>query len=412
MICDLRTLRFEGCFVDDATAPRRADGRQPLPATLPDALFAPVTAILTRPTLTPPSGDHTTMMLEHDDDRTPSPHDAPSGIAPDPDSNGASVPNGHHGIDRSRLPALDTIIDKYRIEEELGHGGFAVVYRATHQLMRTPVAIKLLYPWVLDRHPHLADQLCEEARFTSLIDHRNVVRVHDVTTDARWTYIVMEYIDGMSFGQWCTRHPGDLVNVLKVAIHVCAGLSAALDQGLIHRDIKPGNILISRTGQAKLVDFGLARRETAQRPRDTESGMRRSGSSTGGTPAYIAPEQITDFDTADFRADIYSLGATLYHAVTGRPPFVGSDPLETLRAHLHDEPMDPRSLRPDLPPALATLLLRMLAKRPDDRPGSYDELTNELKRTYHRLRSGLDAPPDHPTTSILRRLATAFRREK
>ncbi|GDY11808.1 hypothetical protein LBMAG53_06860 [Planctomycetota bacterium] len=281
------------------------------------------------------------------------------------------------------LPRLDEVVDKYRIEQELGRGGFAAVFRATHLLMRSTVALKLLFPRMLRKYPQLAETLCEEARLTSLIDHPNVVKVLDVTTTPRFTYIIMEYIEGVSLGRAILRKPIDPANVLKIGIHLCGGLQAAAEQGLIHRDIKPGNILVARTGQAKLVDFGLARRvDDLRRSNDSSS----TGKRIAGTPAYIAPEQASTPDAADHRADIYSLGATLYHAAVGRPPFPSGTPMQMILSHINSPPPPPENFRPDLPAGLSTILLRMLAKRPEDRPQTYVELGEELMRVYRNLR--------------------------
>jgi serine/threonine-protein kinase len=282
------------------------------------------------------------------------------------------------------LPGVGTVLGKYRLEELLGSGGFAAVFRATHLLMRTQVAIKLLQPWVLRQRPQLAEQLCEEARFTSLINHANVVRVHDVTMEERHAYIVMEFIDGVSLGRAIARQPLRPLSVLKLGMHICAGLGAGLQQGLVHRDVKPGNILISRDGRAKLVDFGLARHSVL-----TGGGEEQRATPLGevaGTPAYMAPEQATDPDHADFRADIYALGATLFHSAVGVPPFTDSDPLRLVYRHIHDPPPVPGELIGGFPPQLSALLLRMLAKQPGERHSSYAELGQALRATYEALK--------------------------
>jgi serine/threonine protein kinase len=268
------------------------------------------------------------------------------------------------------LPAIGSVIDKYRIEELLGTGGFAAVYRATHLLLRIPVALKLLKPKVLKQRPLLAELLCEEARFAAQLNHPNVVRVFDVTHNPKITYIVMEFIDGESLYQGI-RRKGRLrpLKAVRVGIDVTQGLKGALDQGLIHRDIKPANILLARSGVAKIVDLGLAQHsDDLARNRSTETGKM-----IVGTPMYMAPEQASRPEEVDFRADVYSLGATLYHAVTGHPPFEDDDPMKVLARH-HKEPVRaPEQLVPGIPFELSRLLLWMLekdrAKRPD-----YDQL--------------------------------------
>jgi len=299
----------------------------------------------------------------------------------------------------ARLPGVGDVIDKYRIDAELGRGGFAVVYRATHLLMQTTVALKLLFPWMLQRHPDLADQLCEEARFTSLVDHPNVVRVADVTSTPEATYIVMEYIDGPSLARTIARKPMATANVIKVGIHIANGLKAALAQGLVHRDIKPGNILLARTGHPKIVDFGLARHHGMS---PTESGTR-----IAGTPAYIAPEQARDPAGADFRADIYALGATLYHAALGHPPFSGGDPINLINQHLSQVPPHPVLQQPGFDPALADLLLQMLEKDPARRPATYDDLIARLMTLHRRTHPPTPAPES--TRNFMHRMRGLFR---
>jgi serine/threonine protein kinase len=307
--------------------------------------------------------------------------------------------------DEGGLPRIGTVIDKYRIEEELGTGGFATVYRATHLLMRSPVALKVLHPWVIDRRPQLVEQLCEEARFTSLIDHPNVVRVSDVTSGGRFTYIVMEFIDGISLGRAIDKQPLRPKEMLKLGMQVVAGLQAGLEQGLVHRDIKPGNILLTQGGKAKIVDFGLARNIHIDRDASTASNVLQG--EVAGTPAYMAPEQATNFAGADFRADIYSLGATLYHAAVGRPPFVEPDPLNLVYAHIHHTPPRPQDFMPTFPDPVADLLMRMLAKRPDERPASYEALAGEMRVLYESLRRSSEM---RRSTELLRKVTGMFTR--
>lgn len=247
-----------------------------------------------------------------------------------------------------------TIVDKYRIEELLGVGGFAAVYRATHLLLHSTVALKLLRPDVLARRPNLALQLLHEARFAARIEHRNVVRVYDVTHTPAITYIVMELIRGPSLARLIEDRgalpPG---RVARIGIDTVDGLQAGLTQGLIHRDIKPPNILLDDTGIARIVDLGLANPIG-----DRDDGPLRD-STVIGTRGYMSPEQIADPRAVDFRSDIYSLGVTLREAATGVAPHSGR-PL------------------PPLPPLLAPIVAWMLAADRDDRPGSYRELRDAL----------------------------------
>ncbi len=275
------------------------------------------------------------------------------------------------------LPAPGSVIDKYRLEELLGTGGFAAVYRATHLLLRTTVAIKLLKPAIARKHPIQAQRLCEEAQFAAQLAHPSIVRVFDVTHTPRITYIVMEYIEGASLAVRL-RESGPLPprRVLWLGVQVCLALKAALAQGLIHRDVKPANILVSKSGAVKLVDLGLARQV------DTETGGARL---MAGTPNYMAPEQASDAGHSDFRSDMYSLGVTLYHAALGRLPFSSTNPAEVLAMHRTQAPPPPQALAPGFPREVERLLLWMLEKDPASRPSSYEQLLSGLEEALELL---------------------------
>ncbi len=383
-----------GCFATDGVvhpAARPAAGA-PLPETLPDAVFSHGGG---EPANRDPASTADLTAL-----RPPS-----TGYAP-------STAREHRraatalGEDDDGMPRLGSVVDKYRIEAELGTGGFATVYRATHLLMRSAVALKVLHPWVIERRPHLVEQLCEEARFTALIDHPNVVRVHDVTSGGRFTYIVMEFIDGPSLGKVIERQPLRPKEALKLGMHVCAGLQAGVEQGLVHRDIKPGNILLTQQGKAKIVDFGLAKNFRVDRDATTMGNVLQG--EVAGTPAYMAPEQATNFAGADFRADIYSLGATLFHAAVGVRPFEETDPLRLVYAHIHRPPPRPQQFQPGFPERFGDLLLRMLAKRPEDRPQTYEALEQEMREIYELQRRQTES---RRANELLGKVRSLFRRE-
>ncbi|HYU15529.1 MAG TPA: serine/threonine-protein kinase [Candidatus Acidoferrum sp.] len=275
-------------------------------------------------------------------------------------------PRPRRQVRDEELLAVGSIVDKYRVDGLLGKGGFATVYKATHLLLGTRVALKLLRPTVLRRQPALGAQLCAEARFAARINHANVVRILDVTSHAL-TYIVMEYIDGMSLGQRIRRHgPLTPPALLRVGLQVLAGLDAGLEQGLIHRDIKPANILLTRGGDVKIVDFGLARHtsERADPPRVRAKAVL-------GTHGYMSPEQADDPETVDFRADVYSLGVTLHEAAAGGLPFPAGE--------TRPRPM-PRldHTVPGFPTGVASLVAWMLAQDRDDRPASYASLHSAM----------------------------------
>jgi serine/threonine-protein kinase len=260
-----------------------------------------------------------------------------------------------------------TIVDKYRIEEVLGVGGFAAVYRATHLLLHSTVALKLLRPDVLARRPNMAIQLLQEARFAARIEHRNVVRILDVTHTPAITYIVMECIRGPSLARVIAeRGPVPVGTLAHIARDTVDGLAAGLAQGLIHRDIKPANILLDDRGVARIVDLGLA-----NPIHDRDEGPLRD-STMIGTRGYMSPEQLADPRAIDFRSDVYALGVTLREAATGEPP--GRHAVA-------------------LPAALAGLVAWMVAPDPDARPASYRELRDALATLCANHPSQLAPPP-------------------
>jgi serine/threonine protein kinase len=262
------------------------------------------------------------------------------------------------------------ILDKYRIEEVLGTGGFAAVYRATHLLLQIRVAIKLLRPRVLERHPGIAEQLLQEARYAARINHANVVRIHDVTHTPAITFIVMEHIDGGSLARrLASDGPLPVPSALAIGIDVAEGLRAGLEQGLVHRDIKPANILLPHSRAAKIVDFGLA--HVGSLGPDSSSPAAVGAEPVVGTRGYMAPEQLRAPSHVDFRADIYALGVTLLEAVTGRAPYrrVGAEVRKTKIEELLAQ----------APASVARLLARMVSEHPNARPRSYAELVAELR---------------------------------
>jgi serine/threonine-protein kinase len=271
----------------------------------------------------------------------------------------------------SDLPDEGTIIDKYRLERVLGIGGFGVVYRARHIALDTVVAMKLMRPSVARAKPGLPRLLREEARFAAKIDHDHVVRVYDVTTTEDLTYIIMEYVDGPDLSVMIKRR-GALPSkmVLRVVRHVAIGLEAGLDKNLIHRDVKPSNILLTRSGTTKLADFGLARSSSAADP----SGAR----GVVGTIGYMSPEQLDLPTEVDFRSDIYSLGVTTYQSLTGQLPFSNEDPEKCADAHRFQAPVAVSRLVPTIPAAVNNLVTWMMAKRREERPQSYKELIAAL----------------------------------
>ncbi len=254
-------------------------------------------------------------------------------------------------------------VGKCRIERELGRGGMGAVYLARHQALGMQVAVKVMHAGAARTQPELVERFLREARLAARLRHPNITSVLDVAQDpaSGCYYIVQELVDGGSVRDLLARGPLAERDALGIAISVAKALVAAAEKGIVHRDIKPDNILISRQGRIKLADLGLAK-ELGQ----NESGLTVS-SSTMGTPHYMSPEQVRDSKRVDPRSDIYSLGATLYHMLTGEPPFAAGN----LYAVLHkvtDGPVpDPRGLRPEVSARLAAICMKMMAKEADAR---------------------------------------------
>src|SRR5687767_2068019 len=258
---------------------------------------------------------------------------------------------------RASVPSLGTILrDRYRLDSELGRGGMGTVYRATDLELQREVAVK-----ILSATTHTSDgreRLIREARAAAALNHPHIVTIHDVGETAGLPFLVMELVAGPRLSQ---ARPTELSRVVEIAVQICAALEHAHTASIVHRDLKPDNVLLSGTSQAgnvKLADLGLAL--PADGARISRAGV------IVGTAAYMAPEQALG-QPVDGRADLYALGVLLYELTTGRVPFTGDDPLTVISQHVHAPVVPPRVLRPDLPRALESVIMRLLAKDPVNR---------------------------------------------
>jgi hypothetical protein len=278
----------------------------------------------------------------------------------------------------------------FELIEAVGAGGMAAVLKARDTELGRVVALKILPPEAA-RDPESVNRFKQEARAAAALDHENIARVYYCGEDQGLHFIAFEFVEGINLRQMIERR-GVLpaAECVRYMMQVAAGLNHAAERGVVHRDIKPSNILITPDGRAKIVDMGLARHLGSEA---VNGGVTQSGV-TLGTFDYISPEQALDPRRADVRSDIYSLGCTFYHALTGRPPVPEGTAARKLRAHQNDRPLDPRELNRAIPDELAAVLARMMAKDPADRYQSPVELIAHLKGLAARLRLGAD-PVEH-----------------
>lgn len=262
---------------------------------------------------------------------------------------------------------------RYRIEETVGRGGMGVVYRAHDSQLDEVVALKVLPGDAISRSPEQVERFKREIRLARRITHRNVLRTYDWGEDGGIYFISMEYVRGYTLAQYLEKTPQAPLRVaLGIGRQICRGLEAAHEQGIIHRDIKPQNVLIDQKGEVKLMDFGIARMTEAA------DGMTAAGLIVG-TPHYMSPEQVQG-KTLDPRSDVYSMGVLLYELTTGQRPFDAPALTAVLTAHMMETAKPPSSLRPDIAPQLESAIMRCLAKDPQQRFENAGALLAELER--------------------------------
>jgi serine/threonine protein kinase len=264
---------------------------------------------------------------------------------------------------------------RYRIVKCLGAGGMGVVYQAEHRLMQRVVALKVLgRHWL--QHPEAEARFLREVKAAARLTHANIVAAHDAERAGDLHFLVMEFVEGVDLARLVEkRGPLPAALACSYARQAALGLQHAHERGMVHRDVKPQNLMVTPKGQVKILDFGLARfgRERDAAASTAVGGVGPSGAAlTGagvvlGTPDYMAPEQALDAAAADVRSDIYSLGCTLYFLLTGRPPFPEGSSFEKLLAHVEATPAPVGGLRGDLPPGLDAVVGRMMEKEPAQR---------------------------------------------
>jgi serine/threonine protein kinase len=280
------------------------------------------------------------------------------------------------------------LANKYRVLELIGIGGMGRIYLCEHMLMRHVVAVKVLPTDKAEDEATVA-RFYREARAAASLDHPNIVRAYDVDRDGQWLFLVMNYVDGTSLLEIVKRHgPMDLTRACHYTRQAAVGLQHAHETGWIHRDIKPGNILLDRQGLIKILDMGLARLFHDHADMLTQKYGQKS---VLGTVDYLAPEQAIDCHAADLRADVYSLGATFYFLLTNQSPYGDASAAQKL-IWQQVRPPDPiHDYRPDVPDALAAIIEKMMMKNPADRYQSAAEVADALEPW---TRTPISPPPE------------------
>lgn len=298
----------------------------------------------------------------------------------------ATVPHTEDRDAEDRPPRRHTLVNgRYELDTLLGVGGGGSVYRARDTQIDDWVAIKIMHP---TQGSLLESQYCfaKEVRLSQRVQHRNVARTFDTYESDGIAFMTMELIDGESLRSLVRPDQPlpRLAHVFSIGLELCRGLSAIHAAGVVHCDLKPDNILLSRGGRVVITDFGVARELSP-------SAAEQPVGDSSGTPEYMAPEQMEEGTPIDTRADLYSLGVILYELITGLLPFVSQLPFVNARSPLVRSPPDPRRKRPELPAEVAQLVMRCMAGHPDDRYQSAAQLGAAL----HAL---LNARTLEPTT--------------
>src|ERR687893_952216 len=281
---------------------------------------------------------------------------------------------------------LGKTLRNYRITDKLGVGGQGAVYKAVDNKLGRSVVIKVIPPELSAKQANLK-RFEREARLASTLDHPNICSIYDLDEVDGVHFIAMQYVEGKNVRQLVAGRPLELKTALLIGLQVADALAAAHSRGIIHRDIKSGNVMVTSTGQVKVLDFGLAKLLD-----DTEaatSGIHRTELTEVGVPygtaTYAAPEQARG-DRVDKRADIFSLGVLLYELLTGTWPFRGKTTIDVRHAVLHDEPKPLAEMRPGyVPPRLQQIVDRALQKEPRDRYQKIAELRDDLKAVLREV---------------------------
>lgn len=323
-------------------------------------------------------------------------------------------------------PTLSGTLGGYEIRHKLGHGGMGAVYLARQLSLDRNVALKVLLPqWSTD--PQFVARFTREAFAAAQLTHHNVVQIHDIGAEQETHYFSMEYVEGRSLADLIKQEGRQDPEVAAgYMLQAARGLKFAHDHGMIHRDIKPDNLLINRQGIVKVADLGLVKTPATEKTEVAEGEASRTATPAGGagrsrsasrarslavshvteasavfgTPAFMAPEQCEDATKVDQRADIYSLGCTFYFLLTGRPPFSGQTAMEVMTKQIHEPVVPPEALSRHVPPEVSGIVMRMMAKRPEDRYQDLSELIEDLEAYLGIASAGPFTPREEHVRTI------------